>query len=102
MAITVTLAVDANNFLDTELFGQAPVVDFLETLGFSYAVERMSETESGYEYEVAGAPHMELRADTLDRIMEIFPYVELSASNDENDAYILTLPISALLEVQVL
>lgn len=102
MAITVTLAVDANKFLDTELFGQAPVVDFLETLGFHYAMECASETESGYEYEVAGTPQMELRADTLDRIMEIFPYVELSATNDVDDAYTLTLPISALLEVQVL
>lgn len=102
MAIMVKLAVDANKFLDKEIFGQAPVVNFMETLGFRYVHEAVSETESGYEYELAGSPLLELRKDNLERIMEIFPYAELSIAEDDEGSVELLLPMSALLDIEVL
>ena len=97
----VHLAVDREHFVDTELFGQSPMVDFLESLGFEYSDERAVEG-SGYLYVLKYSTlnyAQPLTSQLASKLLSMFPDISLY-HEAEGEKLIVELPLSLSEELQ--
>ena len=99
-ALPIRLRLDTRKFVDPELFGQSPIIDFLELHGFEYASESFDDEAGGYLYEVSGKePEAVLTQEWLIEILKYFDSIEILFS-DDGLSLIGVLPISSCLELR--
>ena len=92
-AIPVRVQLDCTSFHDPEIFGQSPVVNFLEVLGFTYDDEYLDESSNEYVYTVRACATVEtvLTAEWLSSVTRHFERIELCA---DEVGYKVVLPVS--------
>lgn len=99
--LQVYLHLDMPKFYDPETFGQSPIVNFLEVLGFTYAAESYDELEGAYLYELTDVrPFAILTQDWLQNVLKYFDTVELRYNPVDNVTLELVLPISTCIDLR--
>lgn len=92
-AIPVRVQLDCTSFHDPEIFGQSPVVNFLEVLGFTYADEFLDESSNDYVYRLHDGQSVDtvLTAEWLAQVTRHFERIDLCATAT---GYTIVLPVS--------